>query len=151
MPKNPKQRVFPSTAKRPQTAVTAPSGKHPVVASPPATGNDAYPSWRFSMLDRGGDWGWDEVKSRHLDVLHEKLCSFETMQMGELLGAQKANKAIPTENLPRKAQKRLEEIERDDEDGLVELRLGGPIRVWGFRRDAVIYLLWWDPHHTVFP
>ena len=29
--------------------------------------------------------------------------------------------------------------------------LSGTKRLWGFRKDGVFYVLWWDPDHTVYP
>ncbi len=141
---------FGSGRNKEPAAVAIPSGsKRPVVLAGPTS--DHEPAWRFSWLDREGEWGWDKVTSEQLALIHTKLCYFETMRMGELFGSQKQNKSIPTENLPDAAKSRLSEIGRDDETGLVELRLGGTQRLWGFRRGSIIYLLWWDPDHKVFP
>lgn len=147
--------------KKPKAKFTGGAGKHPAAAGATATPrvpqslpggpSDESPSWRFSWLDRGGEWGWDEVTAEDLALVHTMMVNFETMRMGEILGAQKQSKSIPTENLPAAALSRLSQIGRDDETGLVELRLGGAQRLWGLRRDSLIYVLWWDPDHTVFP
>lgn len=142
-------RFGPGPKKAPAAAASTSGSKRPVALASPTS--DHEPAWRFSWLDLKGEWGWNKVTSEQLSLIHTKLCDFETMRMGELFGAQRQNKSIPTENLPDAAKSRLSEIGRDDETGLVELRLGGAQRLWGFRRGSVIYLLWWDPDHTVFP
>ncbi len=36
-------------------------------------------------------------------------------------------------------------------DALVSLRLGAKKRIWGVLEGSVLYVLWWDPHHEVYP
>ncbi len=58
-------------------------------------------------------------------------------------------KDIPLDNLVPDAQTRLQEIDRNDEDVLWELRLGHEKwRVWGVFRGHVFYFIWWDREHS---
>ncbi len=59
--------------------------------------------------------------------------------------------AVPVQNLARKARKRLVEIKQDDLDELFSLRIGGRKRVFGIRDDPTFHILWYDPHHEVYP
>jgi len=35
---------------------------------------------------------------------------------------------------------------------MLSVRVKGESRVWGFLDDAgVLYVVWWDPHHKVYP
>lgn len=50
------------------------------------------------------------------------------------------------------AQKRVTELGHDERfDELARFRLNQKQRLWGFERDGVFYLLWWDPEHKVYP
>lgn len=60
-------------------------------------------------------------------------------------------KSVPASGICKDARDRLGDIERDDIDDLVEIRLGNKPRVWGVRRGHVFHVLWWDPDHTVWP
>jgi hypothetical protein len=74
---------------------------------------------------------------------------FETMAWPEILG--RNNHAIPLGDLCYAAQKRLVEIQQDDVDDLISLRLTGTMRVWGIRDRNILKILWWDPNHNVCP
>lgn len=51
-----------------------------------------------------------------------------------------------------KAQRRLTGLGLQDEvDHLYRFRVGSRERLWGFRKDGVFQILWWDPDHTVYP
>jgi hypothetical protein len=103
------------------------------------------------MLDEGGPWGWAKADPQKLGELREKLSNFETMAWNEVFRSGSKNKRIPVEHLCPDAQRRLEKRRLDDVEELYELRIAGKPRIWGIRQDAVYYLLWWDPEHTVCP
>jgi len=48
--------------------------------------------------------------------------------------------------------KRLVELSRDDLERLFSFHLGGKERVWcaDYRGEGVMFILWWDPDHTVY-
>lgn len=104
------------------------------------------------MLDIDGPFGWRTIEAAKLDAVRERLSHFESMTWHEILTAgKKQNHAIKVEQLSDAARKRLEEIDRDDIEGLVSLRIAGKERVWGIRDRDVLRLLWWDPEHRVYP
>ncbi len=82
------------------------------------------------------------------DVL-KKLKAFESMTWHEMEGGE--NHLIPAPNLIAEAQKRLEEIQKDDVEEVFSLRINARQRVIGIRRGATLYFLWWDPLHEVCP
>jgi len=49
------------------------------------------------------------------------------------------------------ARQGLEELEYDDRDKISRLRITGEQRLYGFREGARFYVLWWDPHHEIWP
>jgi hypothetical protein len=36
------------------------------------------------------------------------------------------------------------------DDAIFRFRLGGKKRLWGFRRQRIFYVVWWDWNHQVF-
>lgn len=107
-------------------------------------------AWHIRIMDMQGDWGWGEIdKSTLLNEIHLKMSNFETMTWDEILN--KNNHEISVSKISRNARKRLVEIQQEDIDQLVSLRLAGSLRVWGIRDRNIFRILWWDPEHTVYP
>jgi hypothetical protein len=82
-------------------------------------------------------------------VLH--LSSLETMTWREILvTARKHNHFCNVDELSKPAR---EIIDRGWEgaDRVLSVRLTNLKRIWGIFEDGVLYLLWWDPDHQVFP
>lgn len=114
--------------------------------------DDRRPVWRFADVDDGGDWSLHTIKPEEFVGLLDKLKSFESMTIGEIFApGQEHGKRYPVNDLPAAAWKRLLELERDDETELVRLRCGGQPRLYGFLREHVFHVLWWDPLHEVWP
>lgn len=136
--KQPKHRFDPRLEKKPR--VDEPIEREPGRAI----------SWHIRILDRGGPWSWAGIDAATLwTELHQKLGNFETMRWSEILGSN--NHAVKLGDLCAEAQKRLQEIEQDDVEELVSLRLAARKRVWGIRDGNVLKILWWDPEHQVCP
>ena len=57
----------------------------------------------------------------------------------------------PLGSLPREVRSRLVAIGRDDLDRLISYHLGGRERVWCYDYDSIMFVLWWDPEHSVYP
>jgi len=108
--------------------------------------------WRFNEVDFSKTWSPAHVTPAQMKDLLEKMASFETMTIGEIFapGSQHGKK-YSTDILPSPALRRLEEIERDDETEIARLRCGGAPRLYGFLREHVFHVVWWDPKHTVYP
>lgn len=122
--------------KRKRSVYGAPLGEQPTIV------------WGFSFVDLGGQWSWANVGTDAKRVL-KYVRSIESMKPGEVFGSK--NKMIPIGNLCADARSRLASIKLDDLDGLWELRVSGPSRIWGHRTEHVYYPIWWDPLHTVCP
>lgn len=108
--------------------------------------------WRFQEVDVAGEWPPAEIGAAALGNLLEKMAQYESMTVGEIFkqGSQHG-KRYEVPDLPSKALARLEEIKRDDEDHLYRLRCGAKPRLYGFLREHVFHVLWWDAEHTVYP
>lgn len=114
--------------------------------------NKRRPVWRFADIDLGGDWNPATITPAALVTLIDKLRSFESMTIGEIFtpGSEHGKRYDPAE-MPSAARNRLTEINRDDETEIVRLRCGNKPRLYGFLREHVFHILWWDPEHQVWP
>ena len=73
------------------------------------------------------------------------------MRVKELFTGQEHGKRYNVESISPAAQKRLIELNRDDETQIVRLRLSGKKRLFGFLKGSVFHILGWDPEHEIFP
>ncbi len=111
----------------------------------------------MGLIDFEGYWGWNNVnKIDMFKVIHDKLKSFESMTWSEIerkltnKGSQQ-NHFMPVSKICREAKNRLKEINLDDRDTLYSLRFSGTERLWGIREGEVLYIIWWDHNHSVYP
>lgn len=108
--------------------------------------------WRFGDHDDDGEYSLAAIDSATLGELIKKLRSFESMTLGELFAVgSEHGKTYAVETLSAPIQKRLTELGRDDETEVARLRCGGKPRLYGFLRENVFHVLWWDPEHLVYP
>lgn len=107
--------------------------------------------WRFSDLDMGGPFGWQNVDPLELmQVIIPKLHDYESMTWAEMDGPSGSH-SIDKGDLCREAQDRLDEIGMSDVEALFSVRITGARRVWGVKNIAILRVLWWDPEHQVCP
>ncbi|MCW4458205.1 hypothetical protein [Microbacterium sp. MPKO10] len=108
--------------------------------------------WRFSDVDRDGEWDPAAVSPKQMADLLAKMANYESMKLREIFasGSQHGKKYVVDE-MPPKVKKRLVDIERDDETELVRLRCGSKPRLYGFLREHIFHILWWDAEHKVYP
>jgi hypothetical protein len=108
---------------------------------------------RFNKLDVGGPWCLANITQAEHRKMLERLRSIESMTVREAFNnGDEPGKHYPVDSLPNaEAQRRLEDLEYDDETRISRLRFGGKGRLFGFLRDDSFYALWWDPQHEVWP
>ena len=106
-------------------------------------------SWKFSRADLQGPWAWAAFPAGRFAELFTKLAALETMNLND--GRRGPHSIHPIESLPKATRARLLEIGRDDLDRLISFHLDGPGRVWCCEYDSVMFILWSDPDHTVYP
>jgi hypothetical protein len=110
--------------------------------------------WRinsnFIDLDHE-EWGW--VTKLDIDgffnLLEKHLHRYESTDWKEL---KKQNNChpLPVEKIVPRAQERLCD-KCPGVDSLYQVSAGEVPRVWGVRREDILYLIWYDPDHTVYP
>lgn len=108
-------------------------------------------SWHFRYVDYGGPYGWDACEISHLkETIMDRVRSFETMTWRELRSRDLLH-THPLANVSLDAKRRLAEIEQDDVEALVSLRVEKRRRIWGIQDRLYFRVLWWDPEHRVYP
>jgi hypothetical protein len=115
----------------------------------PAIDNELPLAWRFSGGDRGGPFAWQIGTDQKFREVIEKLCEFEGKNWNEITGG--GSHTIAVRKLCDQAQERLVEIQMDDLDDLMSLRLSGENRVWCIKSGHIMRVLWWDEEHQVYP
>ena len=110
--------------------------------------------WRISSqyidLDHN-EWGWATRSNIDcfFNILEKHLHRFEDTEWVQLKN-QRSCHPLPVERIVEKAQKRLCD-KCPDIDSLFQVKVGGKARVWGVRKEDILYLIWYDPDHTVYP
>lgn len=152
--------------KRKPKSPAPPSRKErPVAPQPKATGDmppDSKPTWSLSHLDadHDGSWSWNHSTPATLRQLADFLRHMEELTWAQLQthtysgarsGTHRKNKLVSVESLCGEAQRRLRDLRLDHLDELFEFRIGSKPRLWGFPRNGVFHVIWWDPEHQVYP
>lgn len=116
----------------------------------PASYDSFEPSWKFSLIDLDGPWGWNNISSdNRWEILFNKVNLKEHANWAMLKSSGSHNVSI--DKLNKKAKARLIEIGHDDIDELFSLRVSGKERIWGIRDRYALKIIWWDPKHEVCP
>lgn len=149
--------------KTPKLGAKPTDGKQVRIADDPGRHDQETITWRFSIVDQEGLWGWRTMGGNTWwrDVL-PKLQNFETMTWAEIQaasgGRSRGNNSHPVgvAGLTEQAKSRLSDLGQDDVAELFSLRLSGTQRIYGIRDRRALKLLWYDPHHgdnnkAVFP
>ena len=122
------------------------------IASDPDSFNQMNPSWRISKIEMVDPFGWHNLSTQQINYIKDKISDFESMTWNQIsIVGKKQNHSVAIDQLSKKAQKRLIEINIVDIDELFSLRLSGKERIWGILEKGVLNLLWWDPNHEVCP
>lgn len=151
--KQPKAVAQTAVSKTPQAVPGSSTGKQP--QSRPHDRDEVMARrllWRFSDVDHDGDWSFSSMNPSDLVDVLQRLGSFESMTVREIFyTGDNPGKHYDVPTLPKPALGRLIELGREDETKLARLRLTGERRLYGFLRDHVFHILWWDPTHDVYP
>lgn len=110
--------------------------------------------WRISSnyIDLDHDeWGWSGLDiAGFFNLLEKHLHRYEGTEWGELQ-KQKSCHPLPVEKIVDKAQRRLCEKCPPGIGSLFQIKVGGKRRAWGERKEDILYLIWYDPDHTIYP
>lgn len=157
--KRPKHKVKPSLNKIPNSIELASTSKKPRIdpENSPISTKQKKPTWRMGLVDFEGCWGWGNINQ--LDVfktIQDKLKNFESMTWGEIEKkltpkGTPQNHLMSISNICKNAKDRLKQINLDDRDTLYSLRFSNTERLWGIREGEILYIIWWDHDHSIYP
>ena len=114
--------------------------------------NAKHFAWRCNWIDLGGPWSFHRADSEQLwREIVPRLHELESMTWAEVYGKRDGSThPMPTTVIEDDAKTRLSELGRTEYDSLFQINVRGKIRLWGIRDRAFLYLLWFDPEHTVY-
>jgi hypothetical protein len=142
----------PSFSKTPRAGVNVAPGKTLRVAQEPQSIMEVRPSWRLSNLRMKGPFGWDSIDRDDMKQVVAHFKSLESMTWSDILVAgRKHNHHCDVGGMSREAQTCIEEDWQGGADDVLTIRLTNRKRVWGILEGPIVYLLWWDPDHDVYP
>ena len=137
-------------SRRPTLRETADETKQPRVAVEPGDFRST-PTWSFAQCDFGGPFGWGTAEQSDLLRVFKHLGHLEKSTLSEIFGERHRKNHQPRpDQLGKTARNRLQELGLAPER-LISLRLTGAGRIWLVREGTILALLWWDPHHLVWP
>ena len=119
----------------------------------PTSFDDTNFKWRVhnNYIDYDHEeWGWGKVTiQKFFKELLNRLQDYETMTWDEILHRDSCHD-MEVSKLCAEAQRRLFQI-HSDIDTLHQLDMEQPCRLWGYRDRQILYLIWHDPNHNVYP
>lgn len=96
-------------------------------------------------------FGWHEMDASKINQIRERLSQLENLTWKEILINQNHwNHIIQIGSLSKDARARLTSMRLDDLDEVISIRLTWAERIWGFKFDGALTLLWYDPTHGVW-
>ena len=134
--------------KRPKTRVKVKNQKVPKEG--PKKEKPRTFTWSFSLIDLEGPFGWHNcVEADKFHEVLKKKGELESFHFSQL--PQQGSHSVKVSKLSSEAQKRLVEINQDDNDALYSFRISGKNRFWCILQGNIFGVLWWDPEHLVCP
>lgn len=97
-------------------------------------------------------FGWDAIDRDDMKQVVAHFKALESMRWNDIfVAARKHNHHCDVGGMSREAQTCIEEDWQGGADDVLTIRLTNKKRVWGILEGPVVYLLWWDPDHDVYP
>lgn len=148
--------------KRFKTVVRQKPGPRPnTLASRPASDGEKPPTFSFLHADHeydGGTDGWSWFSDREAGRLLRFLQQVGERTWDELStwreNGRHAHHEQAIDTLCDEARQRIVDLGLDERftgDTIFRFGMGPRQRLWGFTRDGVFYVLWWDRDHKVCP
>ena len=114
-------------------------------------------SFKFADRNYGGEWEWP--KDQESQVVLDYLCDIAKSTWNELRLQTTGNNQRQRrfhghefDQIASAAQARIKTLRLHETfDQIHRFRLSGTGRLWGFEREGVFHVLWWDAKHKVYP
>ncbi|MBV8367408.1 MAG: hypothetical protein JO036_00535 [Candidatus Eremiobacteraeota bacterium] len=109
------------------------------------------PTWRFGRIRMDPPFGWGDISREEVESVVSHLSALEKMTWNDILvTARKQNHFCDVSKLSKPARA-LINADWQNAEQLLALRLTNLKRVWGFLEQGILYIMWWDPNHEVYP
>lgn len=118
------------------------------------------PTFSFKYLDMESypDWSWVNYDSEIHEVI-EFLKNMSNLTWNEIMNQRTGNDGRRQKHhfqefhtIIPEANKIIKKFKYDEVfENLFRFRLGGVHRLWGFLKNGVFYVLWWDRDHKIYP
>lgn len=96
------------------------------------------------------DWGWSQVEIRKFfQEILPRLHNYETMTWNDIFSRSSCH-CWEIGEIPQRAQRKLRE-KYPDHDTFHQIDMEQPCRLLGVRDRQILYLVWYDPNHTICP
>jgi hypothetical protein len=111
-----------------------------------------HPAWRLGSIRMIEPFGWNTISRDDMGQVIGHFKSLESMTWADILVKAKThNHHCDVEKMCKDAKACLEGDWQGGADEVLTLRLSNKKRVWGILEGSIVYLLWWDPEHDVYP
>lgn len=118
---------------------------------PDADSNGRRVEWSFDIFDHGMDWRDNDDPQITFCEIGQHLKSYSSMTWNEIMQSGNRDHSMAQDALCKPARDRLREMRLDDFEEFWRFRFGGKERLWGVKMGHVFRVIWWDPHHQVYP
>ena len=127
--------------------------KNPLRLQDPSVFEDTFFRWRATdeYIDYDDvDWGWRQVTiDEFFQEILPRLQEYETMTWNDIFGRNSCH-YWDINNMPTKARNKLKS-KYPQHDTFHQIDLEQPRRLLGWRDRQILFLIWYDPKHTVCP
>jgi hypothetical protein len=137
------------TNKRVSAAFTPEASKTPSYAIKEVDGDTIL--WSFTLFDDFAKLKLEQGDTILGCSLASHIRDLERRGWNDIFAKPKRDHPIGCEKLAKVAQDRLVTRKLDDIDSLWSFRCEGGMRVWGIKYNNIVFILWLDPHHRVYP
>jgi hypothetical protein len=133
----------------PRTGAQPPSGQK----------SHEYPVISFRYTDRADNGGWSWLRDDEAKLFVGFLCDTANSTWNEIRQQTTGSTTVRPkyhgqdfQSLSKQAQDLIRQRRHDEIfERIHRFRLGGTERLWGFEKNGVFYVLWWDRDHCVDP
>lgn len=108
--------------------------------------------YRFADFDPDSPPGFKNMDHAKWLQVMKSLADYETQKLRTIWGStDNGCRIYELDDAHDNIVKRIMDLDRTDETAVRTLRVGGPVRVYGFLREHVFHVLWLDPLHEMWP